>query len=298
MSNPEETLRSVVLGPVAADTPEGLARLAFWRDATGGKGAPTPEIELQLAMDIMALFGKVPAARLLSRRGPMLDRAASTLRADAAPAPQGMRHPARQGDFDRGQVRLPFAGFFAVEEFDMVFRQFDGSLSQPVSREVFIGCDAVTVLPYDPQRDRVLVIEQVRTGPMARGDANPWQLEAVAGRIDAGETPEIAARREAVEEAGLKLGRLEFVAGYYPSTAAFSEYLFSYIGLCDLPDGVAGVYGLAEEAENIRGHLLPLTELITRMDAGEIGNAPLILSAQWLLRHRSRLRADAGVLGI
>ncbi len=202
----------------------------------------------------------------------------------------GVRHPARPGDFDRGVVRQPFAGFFAVEEFDMVFRRFDGSLSQPVSREVFIGCDAVTVLPYDPLRDRVLVIEQVRTGPMARGDANPWQLEAVAGRIDAGETPEVAARREAVEEAGLHMGRLEFVAGYYPSTAAFSEYLFSYIGLCDLPDGVAGVFGAEEEAEDIRGVLLSFGELIAALAGGEIANAPLILTVLWLQRERGRLR--------
>ncbi|MCB2157335.1 MAG: NUDIX domain-containing protein, partial [Rhodobacteraceae bacterium] len=46
-------------------------------------------------------------------------------------------------------------------------------------------------------RDRVLLIEQFRMGPYARGDAEPWLIEAIAGRVDPGETPEDAARREA-----------------------------------------------------------------------------------------------------
>ncbi len=48
------------------------------------------------------------------------------------------------------------------------------------------SADAVTVLPYDPVRDRVLLIEQYRFGVHMRGDPRPWVLEPVAGRIDAG----------------------------------------------------------------------------------------------------------------
>ena len=63
-----------------------------------------------------------------------------------------------------------------------------------------VSGDAVTVLPYDPKRDLVLVVEQIRAGPFARGDRQSWQIEAIAGRVDPFETPEQAARREAVEE--------------------------------------------------------------------------------------------------
>jgi ADP-ribose pyrophosphatase len=273
---------------------EAAARLAFWQEATGGLVASDAEVERRLAADIMALRGQVPADRLRARRDSMLLRVESARRATDSPAPKGLRREAGAQDFDRRAVRMPFAGFFAVEAFDLQFRRFDDSLSPLVSREVFIGADAVTVLPWDPVRDRVLLVEQVRTGPMVRGEANPWQLEAVAGRIDAGETPEDAARREALEEAGITLTRLEKVAEYYPSTSAFSEYLYSYVAPCDLPDEAAGVFGLAEEAEDIRGHLVGLEDLVARMDAGELGNAPLILTVQWLLRHRDSLRAGWG----
>ena len=186
--------------------------------------------------------------------------------------------------------REPYARFFAVEEYDLAFRQFDGGLGPVVTRAVFVSGDAVTVLPYDPLRDRVLVVEQFRSGPFGRGDANPWQLEAIAGRIDAGETAEEAARREAVEEAGLTLGALEKVAEYYPTPGICAEFLYSYVAICELPDGSAGVFGVEGEAEDIRGHLIGFSDLMALVASGEVGNAPLILTALWLQRERARLR--------
>ena len=182
------------------------------------------------------------------------------------------------------------AGFFGLDLWTLRHRRFDGRMSPKLRREVFVMGDAVTVLPYDPARDRVLLIEQLRMGPLGRGDPLPWQLEAIAGRIDPGETPEAAARREAVEEAGLLLGALEQVAEYYPTPGAVTEYLYSYVALCDLPDGVAGVHGAAAEAEDIQGHLVSFDRLVELLASGEIGNAPLLLTVLWLQRERARLR--------
>ena len=130
----------------------------------------------------------------------------------------------------------------------------------------------------------------VKFGPLARGDHQMWSIEAIAGRIDPGETPQDAARREAEEEAGLTLGGLLEVAQYYPSPGAISEYLYSYVALTDLPEGSAGVFGLAEEAENIRGHLITFDRLMELVASGEVSNAPLILTALWLARERPQLR--------
>lgn len=265
----------------------GAARLAFWQAATGGLSAGAADLELRLAADIMALFGRLEALAVLRRRGVMLDRAASALRALGRTG--GL---ASAGSVQVQAVSVPFAGFFAVEQLDLTFTRFDGRTSPSLRREVFVGCDAVTVLPYDPARDRILLIEQMRAGPLSRGDRHLWQIEAVAGRVDAGETPEIAARREAQEEAGLSLERLVPVAEYYPSPGAVSEYLYSYVGLCDLPDGIGGLHGLAAEAEDIRSFLLPLDEAIAHLDRNAFGNAPLILTLHWLARHRAHLQAE------
>jgi ADP-ribose pyrophosphatase len=201
-----------------------------------------------------------------------------------------LRRRTLRGDVDVLAERRPYRNYFAVQEYDLRFRQFGGGMSAPVSRAVFVTGDAVTVLPYDVGRDRVLLIEQFRPAPFVRGDAEYWSLEAIAGRVDAGETPEAAARREAVEEAGLVLGDLIRVAGYYPSPGAVAEYLTSYVALTDLPDGCAGVFGLAGEAEDIRGHLVGFDALMDLVTSGEINNAPLILTVLWLARERARLR--------
>ncbi len=251
-------------------------------------------LAVAVAADIMALIGQRDAAEVARRRHAMEVRASSRLRALADPAPSALRRAAVAADVAVAAFAQPYARFFAVEEYDLSFQRFDGTASDTVNRAVFISCDAVTVLPYDPVRDRVLVIEQFRAGPFARGDRNPWSLEAIAGRIDPGETAEEACRREALEEAGLTLGALLAVANYYPSPGGKSEHLYSYVALADLPDDAARVGGVEDEAEDIRGHVIGFDRMMALVASGEIGNAPLILTALWLQRERARLRGGKG----
>jgi ADP-ribose pyrophosphatase len=252
----------------------------------GGEIFAGPEGEA-LARLVLRAEGRMAAGQVGRRLGALRVEAASRVRAAGA-AERGIR--SGSGEVEAGVPEPSHAGFFGLDLWSLRHRRFDGGMSPRLVREVFVMGDAVTVLPYDPVRDRVLVIEQMRMGPLGRGDPLPWQLEAIAGRIDPGETPEDAARREAVEEAGLVLGALEKVAEYYPTPGAVTEYLYSYVALCDLPDGVAGVFGAAEEAEDIKGHLIGFDRLVEVMASGEIGNAPLLLTVLWLQRERARLR--------
>ncbi|MBS0564513.1 MAG: NUDIX domain-containing protein [Proteobacteria bacterium] len=250
---------------------------------------------IEAAGDFMAQFGCADPVRLRRRYPQMLTRAGARLRAQTARAGAAeLRRSPAPDDVEVEALHHPYSAYFAVEERDLRFRRFDGTMSAPVNRAVFVSGDAAVLLPYDPVRDRVLVIEQFRAGPQARGDANPWLIEAVAGRIDGGETPEEAARREAAEEAGLQLAALIPGPSYYPSPAAKAEYLYSFIGIADLPDGVAGTGGLAAEAEDIRSHVISFERLMRLAASGEIDNAPLLILAQWLSAERPRLRAARG----
>jgi len=252
-----------------------------------GPGGPEA---VALAEAVMACFGHLPASVVRGRLGSLRVEAASRLRAAQA-ADRGVR--AGPGDVEPAVTTHIHTGFFAMEVLSLRHRRFDGAISETIRREVFVSCDAVTVLPYDPVRDRVLLIEQFRVGPLRRGDPLPWQLEAIAGRIDPGETPEASARREAAEEAGLTLGRLIKVAEYYPSPGAMTEYIYSFVAICDLPDGVAGVFGKPEEGEDIQGHLLAFDALMAAVAGGEVANATLLLTALWLARERGALRGQA-----
>lgn len=288
------SLKAIVLGPEG-----GAGRLGFYAAVMGLEPCVGPDgvqvLDLgpggaaceALARVVMEAFGQVDAPVLRRRLGSLAVAAASRVRAGAA-AGRDLR-------LGTGEVRLTerrhaHAGFFGLEVLDLAHRRFDGAMGPQIRREVFVSGDAVTVLPYDPRRDRVLLVEQFRAGPFGRGDPLPWQLEAIAGRVDPGETPEDAARREALEEAGLVLGPLEMVAEYYPSPGAMTEYIYSYVAITDLPDGVAGVRGAEDEAEDIRGHLLSFEALMAAVARGEVANAPLILTALWLQRERGWLR--------
>ena len=288
------SLAAIVLGREV-----DVARLTFYADVMGLAPQAGPDgsmcIDLgpggalaeALAELVMQASGIHPPEKVRRRLASLEVAAASRVRAASAAA-RGLREGT--GEVAVASRQQPHGGFFAVDVLDLSHRRFDGAMSPQITREVFVSADAVTVLPYDPHRDRVLLVEQFRTGPLGRGDPLPWQLEAIAGRIDPGETPEEAARREAMEEAGLTLGGMERVAEYYPSPGAVTEYLYSFVAISDLPDGVDGIFGAEEESEDIKSHLLSFDDLMAALARGELANAPIILTALWLQRERKRLR--------
>ncbi len=185
---------------------------------------------------------------------------------------------------------IVYKGFFSVEEHSLSYRKFNDEQSAVVTRSALISSDAVIVLPYDPINDRVLLIEQFRTGPYVKGDEAPWVLEPIAGLIDADETPESAGIREAREEAHLELEKLELVARSYPSPGISTEFFHQYIGIVTLPENSSLVAGLASENEDIRSHIFDYERFFEMVESGEIKVGPLILLALWLTKNRPSLK--------
>src|SRR5271170_5884350 len=83
------------------------------------------------------------------------------------------------------------------------------------TREIADNGRAVAVLPYDPERRTALLVRLPRAGPLYAGGPDQL-LEAPAGMID-DEYEEDAARREAMEETGVRLGALDKIATTWPS---------------------------------------------------------------------------------
>ncbi len=285
---------------VEVETDEGAAATLTYlpRDARWHPGAAYhhdswldrhAKLEIAAAAEAMRHYGQVDAAQMAGRFHAIRTRAQARLNAQAQAPVATLRGDAP--DVTVLDDRLPYADFFAVEEYRLSVPRHDGGGEIEMDRAVFVSGDAATVLPYDPVRDCVLLVEQFRAGPFARGDRNPMVLEPVAGRVDPGETPEDCARREALEEAGLELGTLHEVARYYPSPGAKSEYLYSYVALADLPESAMGVHGLLGETEDIRTHVISFARLMDLIGSGEASTAPLLITAAWLARERGRLRA-------
>jgi len=251
------------------------------------------DLTVLAAQEAMQYFGQITANELAQRFPAIRRRAASRLRGQADTRKPATWSPRSRDDVSVRDSRMAYSNFYAMREFDIRFRQFNGEMSDVLDRASFIGFDVAIVLPYDPVLDRVLLVEQFRLGPYARGAQYPWVLEPVAGHIDLGETPEQAARRETVEEAGLALAELIPIAQTYPSPGASSEYYHIYLGICDLAGQGGTNRGEVEENEDIHSHILSYDQLMQFVDSGEANILPLVFAANWLARNRDRLRSGA-----
>ena len=191
-------------------------------------------------------------------------------------------------DVDILEKTEAFKGYFRVDRYRLRHRLFSGGWSPEITREVFERGHAAAVLPYDPARDAVVLIEQFRIGAYA-ADHKPWLLEVVAGIIEGGEPPEEVVRREAVEEAGCTITDLVPIATYLVSPGGTSESISIFCGRVD-SKGLGGIHGLASEHEDIRVIVMPFAEAEDRLRAGQIDNATALISLQWLALNRERLR--------
>ncbi|MGE0256557.1 MAG: NUDIX domain-containing protein [Alphaproteobacteria bacterium] len=178
-----------------------------------------------------------------------------------------------------------FQGYFRVDRYVLRHTRHDGTLGAPIRREVFERGHAVAVLPHDPVRDRVVLIEQFRPGAYAAG-IDPWLIEIVAGIIDPGETPEAVARREAVEEAGVVLDRLTRIASVALTPGGATETLAIYYATADLGNA-GGIHGVDDEGEDIKVHNLSVDEALAMLAAGRIVNAGTVIALQWLALNRA-----------
>ena len=181
-----------------------------------------------------------------------------------------------------------FKGFYKLDRLVLRHELFAGGMSREISRELFVRHDAVCVLPYDPQRDEVVLIEQFRVGAIGK-TTNPWLVELVAGLIDKDEQPEEVAHREAQEEAGLVFAALWPMTKYFPSPGGSNEFVHLYLGRCD-STGAGGLHGLLEEAEDIRVKVWAYEDALQAVRDGRICNAASIIALQWLALNRDEVR--------
>ncbi len=255
--------------------------LEAWQAAKG-------PLTRRAAARAMAMFRRIAPGELRFRMPMIRARADAALRAEANPAPADLRAGLHRDTVEVLGHRQPYCHYFAAGETRLSHPLYGGGRSAVVERAGLHMTDAVTVLPYDPVRDRVLMIEQFRYGPWLRGDPHPWCLEPVAGRIDPGEDAETTARREALEEAEIEIGALHRVGSYYPSPGGVSEYIESFVGIADLPDRAEGLGGLDAEDEDIRAHVVGFDRARDLVASGEVDTAPLLLSILWLEAARNR----------
>ena len=192
------------------------------------------------------------------------------------------------------QQETPWNGRFPLQLVHFRQRRFDGTMSDLRRWELWRRGTAACVLPYDPVRDMVVIIEQFRFPAFAAG-LDPVMVELAAGLIDGDETPEQTILRESQEEMGLSVETLERIGGFLLTPGGCDEHCTMFAGRVRVgaigSGGLLGTHGLASEHEDIQVRAIAADDAIARAIAGDYPNSVATIGLLWLGHRRDWLRA-------
>ena len=139
------------------------------------------------------------------------------------------------------------------------------------TRDVIRHNGSVVVFAVDrsgnPDDPTILLERQYRHA------AGQFLLELPAGRIEPGEAPLAAAKRELIEETGFRAGKWSKLVQYYASPGFLSEYFNVF-----LAENLSVGEAQPEEDEKIELVQVPLSELRAMILSGKIVDGKTILS--------------------
>ncbi|TNH04358.1 ADP-ribose diphosphatase [Testudinibacter sp. TR-2022] len=188
------------------------------------------------------------------------------------------------------QQDLVYDGFFKLYKIQFRHKLFAGGYSSTVTRELLYKGAASAVIAYDPQRDQVVLVEQVRIGAYVAGsDQSPWLLELIAGMVEQGEQAQQVALREAQEEAGIAIEQIIPALSVWDSPGGVFERIHLFAGKVDATQA-GGLHGLEEEHEDIKVHVVSREQAYQWVENGKIDNSIAVIGLQWLQLNYPRLK--------
>ena len=172
-----------------------------------------------------------------------------------------------------------YSGFFSLNKYEFTHKKHNGEWTSTVEREIFSGAHVSTLLPYDPIKKEIILIQQFRAGVLSRYDAN-YLLEIVAGIIDEGENPEQTAIRECFEETGCEVKKIHPIQSYFPAPGSSESYYHLYLGEIQAFDGER-IKGLEKENEDILVKSFKIEEVKQMLKEKKIMNGLTLVALQW-----------------
>jgi nudix-type nucleoside diphosphatase (YffH/AdpP family) len=155
----------------------------------------------------------------------------------------------------------------------------DGSVRR-YEREVVNHGDASAVLLLDSARRVAVLVRQWRA-PLVGEGRDPYLLEACAGVLADGETPEEAAHREVLEETGYTLRSLRPLGSILPSGGTLTERIHLFVGEIGRRRHAGG--GDPAEGEHVEVVELPLAALFAMARRNDIEDAKTLILVQRLM---------------
>jgi len=149
------------------------------------------------------------------------------------------------------------------------------------SREAYDRGNGAVVLLYNTHSKNVILTKQFRLPTYINGNPTGMLIEACAGLLD-NDNPEDCVKREAEEETGYKVSKVEKIFEAYMSPGSVTEILHFFIAEYSDDMKINDGGGLEDEGENIEVLQLPFDETLSMIDNGAIKDAKTIMLLQHL----------------
>ncbi len=182
-----------------------------------------------------------------------------------------------------------YRGYLRLEQYRLRYRRHDGSWTDEFIREICNCGNVAAIIPFDPEADTVVLVEQFRlpahlTGFPAR------QVEIPAGLLEPGESPELAARREMWEETGLEaIGEVRSVGAFLTSPGALIESIHAYCARVDCSKARFQATAASQD-EDIRIVKVKFDSLREMLSQKIVHDTLSVAALWWLLGNHEELR--------
>lgn len=150
-----------------------------------------------------------------------------------------------------------------------------------ITRAIVRHVGSAVIMPVD-EKGRVLLVKQFRL------PARKYLWELPAGRLDPGETPLQAAKRELQEETGIKAKRWKKLTSYWASPGFLEEKMNLFLAQ-DLSYGEQNPM----EDERIEVQWIPGKQLGRMIEEGKIEDGKTIIGYYLWLAEKKRERTNA-----
>jgi ADP-ribose pyrophosphatase len=194
-------------------------------------------------------------------------------------------------DIELSPSELLAKGYRDYRRYQLTLRESDAA---PVkqTRDLILAGKVAAVLPIDIGRDEVVLIRQFRL-PAQLANGKGDMVEIVAGRVEAGEQPLDAARRECGEEIGVAPIALVELFSYLTTPGLTDEQVTLFLAAVDaarVPERP-----VAPDGEQIRTLRVSIDAALAALAQGNMRNGPLLIALQWLALNRTRVAALLGL---
>ncbi|WP_299442761.1 NUDIX domain-containing protein [uncultured Aquimarina sp.] len=170
---------------------------------------------------------------------------------------------------------------FLLKEYTFEYTHTDIHTPEKHLREVYDHGDGASVLLYNLTKKTVVLTQQFRLPTFLNGSKSGMSIEVCAGSLD-GDTPEVCAKKEALEETGYDVNSVEKAFSVYASPATMTEIAHLFIAEYTDEMKIERGGGLDHQEEYIDVLEIDFRKAFNMMETGEIRDARTVMLLQFL----------------